>query len=129
LITIGSVLLEVLSITPAQVSYILETIDFVAIVVIVLMMSGVISWIPLLVLAPIVKALANADQDKPLIGAGIGIVVGSATSLIFFGNDFPGDEMVLLGTAVGVIMGATNMAILRWLRKQTTKGPKGAPQK
>jgi hypothetical protein len=129
LFTTGSVLVEVLPITPAQVSFILEAIDFVPIIVFVLMMSGIVSWIPLLILTPIVKALSNADQDKPLIGAGIGILVGSATSLIIFGNDFPGDEMILLGIAVGGIMGATNMAFLRWLRKQTAKNPKGAPQK
>lgn len=126
LMTIGSALVEVLAFEPAQVSAILQTIDFVAVVVFALMLSGVVSWIPLIVLTPIVKALANADHDKPLVGAGIGIVAGAATALILFGNDFPGDEMVVLGIAVGAIMGATNMAVLRWLRKRTARE---APQK
>lgn len=129
LIAIGSVLVEVLPLEPAQVSAILDTIDLVAVLVFALMMSGIVSWVPLIILMPIVKALANADHDEPLIGAGIGLVSGAAASFFLFGKDFPGNEMIILGILVGTIMGATNMALLRWLRNRTATNTPESPHK
>jgi hypothetical protein len=87
---------------------------FCIVLVLALMFSAVISWVPLILMTPLVKWLFDRGHNSVLVGIALGALSGATTGAIALGVGF-----APLAAVVGAVFGSANFLLLRVLTRDT----------
>jgi len=114
LVGLGSVLPGIRILLETEIPVVGPIVAFCIILVFVLMFSAVISWVPLILMFPLVKWLVDRGHNSVLVGIALGAPSGATTGAFALGVGY-----APFGAVVGAVFGSANFLLLRVLTRDT----------